>query len=381
MGIGTVIDPDGNPISGERGVFTSPYSIHVLMTEKESTSSTRHPALQDLSRDHHKALTQAVRLMNGGLKGEEDVSDEELASAFLEFWDDHSSWHFREEEEVLLPIYFRYVDIEEEDHIQEMLEDHAWFRDQVPELRRLLEEGKEMRSFLERLGKRLQKHARLEERTIFEEMENTFSPSDLDEIHRRSRAFRKRFREQNGDAGDTGNESQEKEEEDSTPLHLLSEDHNRILAQVRKLSKKVSGEDELLERAREFVEFWEVQLNPHFRLEEDVVLAVSGQFMNVEENPSFQKLVKDHREIRQTVSTLEEQLNKNNVEEGLLEQVGEQIQEHVLFEEEELLPEIRERLTREQLDELEEECSSFRDRHYPPGSEESLQPLSPEHNR
>ena len=65
----------------------------------------RHEALEQLSRDHHQALFQAMRLKRAG----EDDAGTVLAD-FLDFWFGVGHLHFRAEEEVLLPAYSAYAD-------------------------------------------------------------------------------------------------------------------------------------------------------------------------------------------------------------------------------------------------------------------------------
>ncbi len=58
----------------------------------------RHPALQELSCDHHHALVVAQRL-----KRAEPPNAGAARDAFGEYWSSDGRRHFREEEEILLP--------------------------------------------------------------------------------------------------------------------------------------------------------------------------------------------------------------------------------------------------------------------------------------
>ena len=86
----------------------------------------RHPALRKLSDDHHGGLVQArrLRLTAAGEKG----SLPEAAHAFLRFWDEKTSAHFTEEEEVLLAVYARHGGDLNTEPIQEIVADHACIR-------------------------------------------------------------------------------------------------------------------------------------------------------------------------------------------------------------------------------------------------------------
>lgn len=157
-------------------------------------SSSRHPALVNLSRDHHKALTAAQRLIKGRLGGEEEeVSVEERARDFLEFWAGHGQAHFREEEEVLLAVYSRHQPPCDHPEIRTMLNDHAWFRDMIPRLEKLLEAGGPLEDILPEIGERLKKHAKREEKVIFPHIQETLSEEDLKDIRERSDTFREQF--------------------------------------------------------------------------------------------------------------------------------------------------------------------------------------------
>lgn len=154
----------------------------------------RHPSLEDLSRDHFHALAQSQEIRKT-VEGETDADPlNQVARQFLAFWHEDALAHFREEEEVLLPIYARHVLPSQDDHVRRMLDDHAWFRDVVFELERQVREGGEYRALLAEVGQRLAEHARLEEREIFERMQAVMTDQDLADVAERSVAFRKRWR-------------------------------------------------------------------------------------------------------------------------------------------------------------------------------------------
>ena len=75
-----------------------------------------------------------------------------------------------------------------------MLDDHAWIRDRIRELKRRFEAEEEVAGLLGEVGRRLHDHARLEERVIFEHMQDLFSDDELAEVAERSRAFRLEMR-------------------------------------------------------------------------------------------------------------------------------------------------------------------------------------------
>jgi hemerythrin-like domain-containing protein len=131
----------------------------------------RHPALQQLSRDHHHALVVAHRL-----KCVSHVSAKEAQTAFIAYWDPDGRNHFREEEEILLPALVRYVD-PEPPIIARVLSDHKRIRGLVedvsdwPRLERL-----------RALGADLEQHVRREERELFPLIEHSIPESELVEL-------------------------------------------------------------------------------------------------------------------------------------------------------------------------------------------------------
>ena len=154
----------------------------------------RHPALQDLSRDHHHALIHAQQLRKSAGLDSGARPLPEVVREFLVFWDQDASQHFREEEEVLLPIYARHVRPSQDEQVLQMLDDHAWFRDQIYTLRAQWEAGADLQALAGEMGRRLHDHVRLEERHLFERIQATLTEQDLNDLAERSHAFREAWR-------------------------------------------------------------------------------------------------------------------------------------------------------------------------------------------
>lgn len=133
----------------------------------------RHPALRDLSSDHHGALVQAHRL-----KGAEEATRHTLAAEFLSFFEAHANPHFREEEEALLPFYARWGDIDAPP-IRQMQGDHVLIRRDTAMLRDMAAVIVEA---LRALGARLEAHVRLEERVVFPLIEDCLPSEALDAL-------------------------------------------------------------------------------------------------------------------------------------------------------------------------------------------------------
>jgi hypothetical protein len=128
----------------------------------------RHPALAALSRDHHHALVLARRLRRAHESDAEDV-----ARAFLTHWEDEERLHFRIEEEVLLPAYAMYGDVEHAAVVRTLL-DHVLIRRDV---QRLAHDP--ALALLHDLGERLASHVKLEENDLFPLVERTIPEPEL----------------------------------------------------------------------------------------------------------------------------------------------------------------------------------------------------------
>ena len=129
----------------------------------------RSESLAALSRDHHQALYQAMRLRRAG---EDDLA--EVREAALEFWSGHGALHFRIEEELLLPGFARHADPDQE-AVARVLLDHVWLRERFAALR---EERLDLAGTHE-LGERLERHVRHEERVLFPLIESALPDEEL----------------------------------------------------------------------------------------------------------------------------------------------------------------------------------------------------------
>ncbi len=139
----------------------------------------RHPSLRKFSDDHHGGLVQARRLRQAA---EEWESPREAARAFLHFWREDTSPHFREEEEVLLAVYARHGGDLEAEPIREMVTDHARIRGLVMTLIEEDRSDEVSPDTLRGIGERLESHIRLEERRVFPFMEANLSEEGLKEV-------------------------------------------------------------------------------------------------------------------------------------------------------------------------------------------------------
>jgi hemerythrin-like domain-containing protein len=135
----------------------------------------RHPALRELSSDHHQGLVHARRLVKAADTGQ-DL--EQTARAFLDFWREHTTRHFREEEEVLLPAYARRADPSDPSVVR-VLVDHVHIRRLAADLDRQLDRSEPPADTMRRIGEMLRAHIRHEEDVLFPMIEQALPEPEL----------------------------------------------------------------------------------------------------------------------------------------------------------------------------------------------------------
>lgn len=129
----------------------------------------RHPALVPLSHDHHHTLVRARELRRAAADAD-DASLERVAGRFRRAFDGGVARHFRDEEELLFPLL---GEVEPPPApLVEAAAQHARIRALV---RRLPD-----RAAAGELGELLERHVRLEERELFELVQETAPPEALD---------------------------------------------------------------------------------------------------------------------------------------------------------------------------------------------------------
>lgn len=119
----------------------------------------RHEALHPLSHHHHHTLKLANELKNA----DDKASIQQMTRDIIDFWENDGEAHFRDEEEVLLPLYGQYESLDKPE-IKELLLQHIQVRSYIHQIRGT---GRHDRQIFRDLGELLQKHVRLEERVVF----------------------------------------------------------------------------------------------------------------------------------------------------------------------------------------------------------------------
>jgi hemerythrin-like domain-containing protein len=142
----------------------------------------RHKSLYPLSHDHHHALVQARNLRLAS--STPDVSLLlQTAAKFIEFWDASLQIHFRQEEEILLPVFSKCTSPERPEII-ETLKQHTEIRELYGELRRHVEQERPVASQVAELAHRLEQHIRYEESDLFPAIESAVPEEELWEVNR-----------------------------------------------------------------------------------------------------------------------------------------------------------------------------------------------------
>lgn len=155
-------------------------------------SLKRHPALQDLSRDHHLFLLQA-RNIKWLVEGHERAEPlQAVVEALLQFWETHGEPHLREEETVLFPLYLHYAPHAQKS-ITRLERDHQWLREKVEELS-AMPRYENCDPILRSLGQYIEGHVRQEEQVVFEAIQAAFDDATLQALAAQSLAFRQQHR-------------------------------------------------------------------------------------------------------------------------------------------------------------------------------------------
>ena len=138
----------------------------------------RHPALAELSREHHHELSLARGLRRAASAPAEQRL--EAAAAYVEQFFGPTADHFRREEEVVFPLYAAYAG--PTPLVDRVLREHMELNGLARELRAQVTAGEVEPATLEALGTLLHDHVRLEERVLFEEIQRVVPSAELEAL-------------------------------------------------------------------------------------------------------------------------------------------------------------------------------------------------------
>ena len=136
----------------------------------------RHPALVPFSHDHHHELAHARRLREAA---DGDAATRlAAADAYVDAFFAETVGHFRREEEELFPLYVRHAG--KTALLEQILLEHMQLHGLVRSLRADVAGGGVAPETLRSLGELLHDHVRLEERDLFEDIQRTVPPAELE---------------------------------------------------------------------------------------------------------------------------------------------------------------------------------------------------------
>lgn len=145
----------------------------------------RHPALQDLSRDHFTALLRANHVRRALQDDPAVPSREEAQKALMDLWWNELDLHFQEEEVDLLP-HLQQSDDPAAEALRARLEsDHQALREGF----QALEAGADDARW-DDVAAHLIRHARWEEEGLFEWLQEALDEAALQRLWEASRRFR-----------------------------------------------------------------------------------------------------------------------------------------------------------------------------------------------
>lgn len=143
----------------------------------------RHKSLYLLSHDHHHVLVQAKNLRIASTNADMPLLHQ-IASRFVAFWDTSLQSHFRQEEEILLPVFSQYSSTDRLE-IAETLKQHADIQQAVDHLRKNLAQETVLTMESQALSTLLSMHIRFEEQHLFPAIQEIVPEEALWEINRR----------------------------------------------------------------------------------------------------------------------------------------------------------------------------------------------------
>lgn len=133
----------------------------------------RHECLKPLSRDHLIALMAAQMLMKAG-KGK--IPPVDAVQFFLDSWSREISIHL-EDEERILPSFIHNPDLE-----RRLIDDHKKLRDFSTRISNQISADQLLTNELYACGEFLDAHVRFEEHELFPHIEQSSSPSQIQEL-------------------------------------------------------------------------------------------------------------------------------------------------------------------------------------------------------
>lgn len=157
------------------------------------TGLLRHPALQDLSRDHQRFLME-MRGVRWTVEGDSRALPAHIVRQSLAiFWEQHGEWHLKEEEEVLFP-YCEECVPSLKTEFDKLRAEHAKVRAIVEAIRPLKDDDPELVRMLGEIAETINLHVRYEEKIVFERIQQVLTEAQIQTVHDNSLAYRNEHR-------------------------------------------------------------------------------------------------------------------------------------------------------------------------------------------
>jgi len=138
----------------------------------------RSKYLTPLSWEHHSALLNANRLQ----KGLANQTSKNILIDFLNYiWENDLSPHFKREENIVFSVK-DWLNVPEPLRNQ-VLQEHQEMTDLAEQIKTAADE-QELKRLMELIAQKVMDHVRFEERTLFPQIEESFSPSALEKIEK-----------------------------------------------------------------------------------------------------------------------------------------------------------------------------------------------------
>ena len=129
----------------------------------------RHPALTELSKDHHFGLLLSWKIRKAK---EFNIETSRVAKYIIHFFETDLEYHFKEEEELL----FTKLPKSDPMNIRANFE-HKLMRDLIGKMKK-----DDSIDTIDEFSTILENHIRFEERELFDQIQESFSPIELDSI-------------------------------------------------------------------------------------------------------------------------------------------------------------------------------------------------------
>lgn len=145
----------------------------------------------------------------------------------------------------------------------------------------------------------------------------------------------------------------------SAELRELSVQHHYGLVEARRLRLAAAGREPLTEAVPIFLDAWAREIQPHFRLEEEVLLPELARCLQPED-PLIVRTLTEHVALRRAVRELE-RIAEEDSRRGLAAWIGQALDDHIRFEERVLFPAVEKALAGPLLEKLGQELGRVSD--------------------